>query len=108
VFLLRGELDADSGALVKTAIDALSHGADRGETRLASQRRADALVELAATQLRCGDHPDVHGQRPHLTVTVSADTLRSGADAEPAELGGVVRSIRKPRAASPATRCGRW
>jgi hypothetical protein len=89
VFVLRGELDAEGGALVKTAIDALSHGMTRGETRLSSQRRADALVELAATQLRCGDHRDVHGQRPHLTVTVSADTLRGGAAAEPAELGGV-------------------
>jgi hypothetical protein len=32
---------------------------------------------MSAAQLRCGDHRDVHGQRPHLTVTVSADTLRS-------------------------------
>jgi hypothetical protein len=89
VFVLRGELDAEGGALVKTAIDALSHGMARGETRSGSQLRADALVDLAATQLRCGDHRDVHGQRPHLTVTVSADTLRSGADATPAELSGV-------------------
>ena len=89
VFVLRGELDAEGGALVKTAIDALSHGMSRGEERLASQRRADALVDLATTQLRCGDHRDVHGQRPHLTVTVSADTLRSGAAAAPAELGRV-------------------
>jgi Domain of unknown function (DUF222)/HNH endonuclease len=89
VFVLRGELDAEGGALVKTAIDALSHGMTRGETRSGSQRRADALVDLAATQLRCGDHRDVHGQRPHLTVTVSADTLHSGADPQPAELRGV-------------------
>jgi hypothetical protein len=89
VFVLRGELDAEGGALVKTAIDALSHGMSRVETRSGSQRRADALVDLAALQLRCGDHRDVHGQRPHLTVTVSAETLRSGADAAPAELGGV-------------------
>src|SRR6202140_4252432 len=89
VFVLRGELDAEGGALVKTAIDALSHGVSRGEMRPGSQRRADALVDLAATQLRCGDHRDVHGQRPHLTVTVSADTLHSGADAQPAELSGV-------------------
>src|SRR4029077_20054459 len=87
VFVLRGELDAEGGALLKTAIDALSHGS-RGETRTGSQRRADALVDLAALQLRCGAHRDVHGQRPHLTVTVQADTLRSGA-AEPAELRGV-------------------
>src|SRR5580704_8670844 len=89
VFILRGALDAEGGALVKTAIDALSHGMSRGETRSGSQRRADALVDLAATQLRCGDHRDVHGQRPHLTVTVSAETLRAGADAAPAVLSGV-------------------
>jgi hypothetical protein len=89
VFILRGALDAEGGALVKTAIDALSHAMSRGETRSGSQRRADALVDLAATQLRCGDHRDVHGQRPHLTVTVSAETLRAGADAAPAVLSGV-------------------
>ena len=91
VDVLRGELDAESGALVKTAIDALSHGLRSGERRTASQRRADALVELAAAQLRSGEHRDVHGQRPHLTLTVSAEALRSGpdADAQPAELRGV-------------------
>ena len=95
VYVLRGELDAESGALVKTAIDALSHGLSTGERRTPSQRRADALVELAATQLRSGEHRDVHGQRPHLTLTVSAETLRSGAgappgaEAPPAELRGV-------------------
>ena len=89
VVVLRGELDAESGALVKTAIDALSHGLRSGELRSASQRRADALVELAAAQLRSGEHRDVHGQRPHLTLTVSAEALRSGSDAPPAELRGV-------------------
>ena len=60
---------------------------------------------MAAMQLRCGDHRDVHGQRPHLTLTVSAETLRSdaltadtmngeaarssSADGAPAVLGGV-------------------
>jgi Domain of unknown function (DUF222)/HNH endonuclease len=77
VFMLRGQFDAEGGALLKTAIDALSHGLSSGEQRLPSQRRADALVEMATAQLRCGDHRDVHGQRPHLTLTVSADTLRS-------------------------------
>ena len=108
VFVLRGELDAEGGALLKTAIDALSHGMRRGETRSGSQRRADALVDLAAPQLRCGDHRDVHGQRPHLTVTVSADTLRAGADERRPSWLGWGRSTRRPRAASPATRCGRW
>jgi hypothetical protein len=77
VFVVSGQLDAEGGALLKTAIDAMSHGMGHGEARSASQRRADALVDMAATQLRCGDHRDVHGQRPHLTVTVSAETLRA-------------------------------
>jgi hypothetical protein len=94
VFILRGQLDAEGGALVKTAIDQLSHGLARDDVREGSQRRADALVDMAATQLRCGDHRDVHGQRPHLTVTVSADGLRkesecARADSAPAELRGV-------------------
>jgi hypothetical protein len=104
VFILRGQFDAEGGALLKTAIDALSHGLTSGEERLPSQRRADALVEMAATQLRCGDHRDAHGQRPHLTLTVSdevlraktrstdaesEDTLRVVAIAQPAEVGGV-------------------
>jgi hypothetical protein len=92
-WFLRGQLDAEGGAVVKAAIDALAHGLSPGETRSGSQRRADALVDMSAAQLRCGDHRDVHGQRPHLTLTVSADTLRSGRSdvhAAPAELSGVV------------------
>ena len=77
VFILSGQLDAEGGALLTAAIDALSHGMSRGEERSPGQRRADALVDMAATQLRCGDHRDVHGQRPHLTLTVSAETLRA-------------------------------
>jgi hypothetical protein len=91
VFILRGEFDAEGGALLKSAIDALSHGMTRGEVRSPSTRRADALVDMAATQLRCGDHRDVHGQRPHLTVTVSADTLRKGVQNTAAEPGDTLR-----------------
>jgi hypothetical protein len=80
VFILNGQFDAEGGALLKTAIDALSHGLSSEDHRLPSQRRADALVEMAATQLRCGDHRDVHGQRPHVTLTVSADTLRRDSE----------------------------
>ena len=87
VFMLRGQFDAEGGALLKTAIDALSHGLASGDHRLPSQRRADALVEMAAAQLRCGDHRDVHGQRPHLTLTVSAETLRTDTRSTDAETG---------------------
>ena len=89
-WFLRGQLDAEGGALVQTMLDAITDIPRPGDTRSGSQRRADALVDLAAAQLRCGGHPDVHGQRPHLTVTVSAETLRTGgAQGQPAELAGV-------------------
>jgi hypothetical protein len=99
VFVVRGQFDAEAGALLKTAIDALSHGMTRGETRAVSSRRADALVEMAVTQLRCGDHRDVNGQRPHLTLTVSADTLRRDAPGTNVESDNTVRVVAVPRAA---------
>jgi hypothetical protein len=93
-YIARGRLTGEGGALVKTVLDAIGHGLTAGETRLASTRRADALVEMAAMYLRSGDLRDVHGQRPHLTLTVSAETLRAGAavagtETRPAELSGV-------------------
>jgi hypothetical protein len=89
VFVLRGELDAEGGALVKTALDALSAPAGPSDERRGSQRRADALVDLASRQLQNGELPSAHGQRPHLTVTVSLDALQRRDGAAPAELGGV-------------------
>jgi hypothetical protein len=105
-YVLRGQLDAEKGAIVKAAFDAGSGALVRSDTRSGSERNADALVEMAAAFLRAGDHGDVHGQRPHLTVTVSAErlrsdvvggrtgasddgTLRAAADVPPAVLEGV-------------------
>ncbi len=88
VFVLRGELDAEGGAIVKTALDGLSAPSGPSDKRTGSQRRADALVDIAARQLQSGDLPAVHGQRPHLTLTASLETLRGEELAPPAELGG--------------------
>jgi hypothetical protein len=87
--VLRGELDAEGGALVRTALDALSAAAGPSDERKGWQRRADALVDLASRQLQSGDLPTAHGQRPHLTVTVSLDALQRREGTAPAELGGV-------------------
>ncbi len=76
VFILRGQLDAEGGAIVKTAIDGLCHVGGPEDTRTGSQRRADALVDLAAARLQDGSLPTVHGQRPHLSLTVSLDALQ--------------------------------
>jgi len=75
VFVLDGVLDAEGGALLRTALNALT-GPARGDERNPGQRRADALVELATRQLQNGSLPSAAGQRPHLTMTVSRDTLR--------------------------------
>jgi hypothetical protein len=84
-FALDGLLDPEGGALLRTAIDALTRPMP-GDDRVASQRRADALVELARRQLDGGGLPTAGGQRPHLTVMVPAAALRREEGAPPAEL----------------------
>ncbi len=84
-FHISGLLDAEGGALVRTAIDALDD-VHPGESRPAWQRRADALVELARRQLQRGDLPTVAGERPHLTVTASEATLRAEPGCPPGEM----------------------
>jgi hypothetical protein len=79
------ELAGLLGAVLRTAIDALTRPLP-GDERLAGQRRADALVELARRQLDGGALPGAGGQRPHLTVTSPAATLQGGEDGLPAEL----------------------
>jgi Domain of unknown function (DUF222)/HNH endonuclease len=83
VVVLDGLLDAEGGATLMAAIDALS-APFPGDTRTAAQRRADALVELCTRQMQAGRLPQVAGQRPHLTVTAPEATLRG----EPGAPGG--------------------
>jgi Domain of unknown function (DUF222)/HNH endonuclease len=86
MFVLDGRLDAEGGALLRTAINALdTPGA--GDDRTAAQRRADAVVELACRQLNGGELPSVAGQRPHLTVTATEATLRGVPQTGTPELG---------------------
>jgi hypothetical protein len=89
VFVVRGELDAEGGALLKTAIDALCSPSGPDDGRTGSQRRADALVDLASRQLQDGAVGSVHGQRPHLTLTASIEALRGDPGADPAEVSGI-------------------
>ena len=57
-----------------------------GDTRTPAERRADALVELARTQLDAGTLPSVGGQKPHLTVTTEWATLCKETGSRAAEL----------------------
>jgi hypothetical protein len=86
-----GQMFGVNGAIVRTAIDAYDKPLP-DDTRTPTQRRADALVELARHALDSGDLPTSGGERPHLSVVLSLETLEGRAGAQGAELdwGGVI------------------
>jgi hypothetical protein len=81
VYYLEGRLDPEAGAALQEALGALGKPLP-GDERSAPQRRADALGELARRQLEGGGLPEVGGQKPHLTVTASLETL-AGMSGQP-------------------------
>jgi hypothetical protein len=88
-FLLRGQLDAEGGALVKAAVDASSLRRGPEDNRTGSQRRADAVVDMASALLHAGTLASEHGERPHLVLTASVETLSGVHGSAPAEIRGV-------------------
>jgi hypothetical protein len=83
---LEGYLDPEGGATLKTALQGLLGPRRKDDERSPGQRRADALVEVARRCLDRGDLPVRGGQRPHLTVTASLETLRADPGAPAALL----------------------
>ncbi len=73
---LDGLLDPEAGATVLTAIQTLSAPAAGTDDRSPAQRRADALTTLCRRQLDTGQLPAQKGQRPHLNVTITWETLK--------------------------------
>jgi hypothetical protein len=86
LYYLDGLLDAEGGAILRTVIDALSKPTS-ADDRTAKQRRADALVEIAQQTLDRGEVPQVGGQRPHLTITATTETLAGLVGNPGADLG---------------------
>ena len=84
-----GELDPETGETLLTALGAVQVAETRSrgfdDDRTPAQRRADALGEICRQWLDTADRPVVAGERPHLTVTVAAETLTPGS-AEAGEL----------------------
>ena len=78
---LDGLLDPEAGQTLLAALEPLSRPATAEDTRSGSQRRADALAELARRALEGGRLPRAGGVRPQLLVTVDLDSLlgRPGA-----------------------------
>ena len=85
---LRGTLDSEGGAAVRTALLPLARRNGMGDARLRDRRMADALIELAAHALDAGVLPQHGSQRAHVQVTTTLDTLlqRAGAPAAHHEL----------------------
>jgi hypothetical protein len=79
---LDGLLDCEGGAIVRTALNSVI-SRDKEDERTAGQRTHDALIDLCKRQLDSGRLPDSGGQRPHLTITASAESL-AGLEGQPA------------------------
>ena len=76
-----GDLDPATGETLLTALravqDAEARSRGRDDERTPAQRRADALGEICRQWLDRPNRPSVGGERPHLTVTVPIEALRS-------------------------------
>lgn len=72
---IRGYLDREGAAILRTALDPLAAPRGTGDDRAAHQRRADALVELCRHAMSGGRLPAQGGQPTQLVVTTSYDTL---------------------------------
>src|SRR5262249_39851964 len=85
-FEVEGYLDPVGGATLETALLGLLGPRQKDDERTPSQRRADALVDIARQCLDSGELPVRGGQRPHLTITASLATLRADPGAPAALL----------------------
>jgi len=75
-YTLYGWLNPASGALLDEALRAHMGRRSAEDLRPYNERRADALIALAAQSLDAGFQMPTARIRPHLTVTVEYDTLR--------------------------------
>jgi Domain of unknown function (DUF222) len=72
---LRGRFDAEGGAALYAALDALMRPPTGDDDRSAGQRRADAMVHLARGALAHGPLPTVGGNRPQIGLLISPEAL---------------------------------
>jgi hypothetical protein len=80
-----GLLDPEAGETLLTALEPLARPTTADDTRNGSQRRADALTELARRALEGGRLPQTGGVRPQVTVTVDLASLLGHPDLPGAE-----------------------
>jgi uncharacterized protein DUF222/HNH endonuclease len=83
---VRGVLDAEGGATLRTALEPLARRSGTGDSRSRDRRLADAAIELAAFSLNNGLVPQRASQRAHLQVTTTLETLLARCGAPAADL----------------------
>jgi hypothetical protein len=71
---------------LQTALNALMPRPALDDLRFPSERRAQALVELARRQLDGGALPQVAGVKPHVSTITTVETLKRESGAPPADL----------------------
>lgn len=84
---LRGRLDAATGLVAKTAIEAFAAPTGGGDTRTPGQRRADGLGAACQSALDSGTLGERHEVRPHVNLVVTQATLAGEPGAPPATTG---------------------
>ena len=85
-YTLEGYLDPEAGARFKVALDGVLGPRQKGDERSPGERRADGLDELVGRVLDSGELPERGGQRPHIAITATLDTLLGNPGAPAAEL----------------------
>jgi hypothetical protein len=75
-YRIEGELDAETGATLHTALRAIMGRKVKGDHRTPQQRRAAAMRELARRPLDAGELPSRGGERPHLMLVANVETLK--------------------------------
>jgi hypothetical protein len=76
-WVLDGDLDALSGEIGKAALDAATDAPSEGDDRTPAQRRADGLVRIWRRFLDLEDLPIEAGEAPHVSLTISWETIQS-------------------------------
>jgi hypothetical protein len=88
-----GDLDPETGEVLLTALGAVVDAEVRSgeqDERSPAQRRADALGEVCRQWLDLAPRPAVAGERPHLTLTVSAEALAGSPGTGGGATGGEI------------------
>jgi Domain of unknown function (DUF222) len=86
MYAVDAQMDPVSGAAFKTAVDVLAKRKGPEDERTHSQRRVDAVGELAMHAMDQGTLPRRHSVKPHINLTVTLEGLKGELGAPPADL----------------------